>query len=1173
MAITLTPSQVKALAFDNHIILTANAGSGKTATLTQRMIKIMREMEPFDIHSVVAITFTELAASELFHKVQTFVDSEITTLLPDAPEMERLFEIKSSLVNANISTIHSFCLNLLKEFPLEADIDANIQIIDRFTQDEFVTASIRKVLNRWFEDPDKKLRLKKIMRVFLDKNNLIGALSSGINTRYVLSADVFTSIENEDTNAIRKVHELYFGKIFSLLVDSKEIEFLTHLAEENYKVTGVPQDNNPFGFIKFLRDNREIIFTAKNELRAFKKGLKDKYDSAVIAALLPKIKPLLTSDGQITSTELIDFNVGFYKLLKDVIDEYNERKRSRSYLDFEDMQLLTRELLKNENVLKVLAARFKYILVDEYQDTNDLQYSIIIPLLEGLTRNNLFVVGDDKQSIYGFRGADLAVFNRTRDEIKDKNPEGDLSLKETFRMTPELCGFVNKLFRSVFSGATREFNEVPFKETIAGIKQREIEESKIEVIRTPPEQKQAEILVNRLISFYLQYKEKGVSFRDIAILVNKNSDLLPLRRALAAKNVPFNTIGGSGFFKTQVVLDFLNYLEFLVFPESDTALTGLLRSPFFNYSDEELLILLSERKVSVYEQLKEKALNIDKVAATVNTLAAMRSFARNSRPFDILQKIAAENEYLKIMAARQNGEQIIADFNKLLDVSFLYSSTGIRNLPEYVRFIKNAYSKDNDETNADISEGKDAVRVMTIHKAKGLQYTAVFIYNSGDNSSNDKSTIYFDKDLGFISKIRSEDDIVEKKTNLTVAYYNYVRKRKELAEYNRKFYVALTRASNFLFLFYEIKRNQNLPASFVGRIYEVFGEDVPSGLEEVVTVYTPAEEPANKDMQLTIPLEYKTGVVEEFLPEEEPEDELKIPDNDLTVIPRFSTAQSFSSSHYTSYSSCPVKFYIQYRASIGQLLEGAIIPEEDEAIDDTSENEFSANNVSTDSAFPKITGNKYGTMIHNLLSVDNFNSLDDQYKASKIDVYLDQDNLSEGEKQQMLARMDQALRYVAESSYLNVPGIQRKHNEMQLLTRFEGVIIEGRLDLVIETDECTLVADYKTNTVTEQSVDATARSYRPQMDLYAWMISRTVNQNNPKKIKIYLHFLQINKECIFEYDSAQIQNIEQKVAAMIKDMRNNSFIKEPSHCPFCPYSPDKSRCIIPDTLFQAKSDV
>ena len=317
-----------------------------------------------------------------------------------------------------------------------------------------------------------------------------------------------------------------------------------------------------------------------------------------------------------------DFLIGttrdLFTLYERILSDYQNTKLSQAKLDFNDLQIKTRDLLKNdEGIRQELVSRHKYYMIDEYQDTNELQYNLVMYLTSELKSANLFIVGDPKQSIYAFRGADVSIFKKTRNKIVE-NAGIAISLRENFRSLSTIIAFVNYFFDSLMDAESANRFEVPYEPLK---KARPMQPNgSIECLFGTKDEGTADesALIARHIKNMRLNEEKvwarkngkegarSIAYGDIAILIRYRSHLPNIEHALLEAGIPYLTTGGIGFYQRQEIYDIWNYLNFLNKPtENYTSLVGVLRGPAFGISDTELYEISLQDEANFWEKAQK----------------------------------------------------------------------------------------------------------------------------------------------------------------------------------------------------------------------------------------------------------------------------------------------------------------------------------------------------------------------------------------------------------------------------------------------------------------------------------------------------------------------------------------------------------------------------------------
>ena len=499
----LTLNQKKALDIERHIALTAGAGSGKTAVLVNRYIEILIEKK-LRVGQVVAITFTEKAAAELRQRILREIENRIS----DGRDVEKLIEIKGSMISAQISTIHAFCSRILREHPIEANVDIGFRVIDVIEQRMSVRSAIKSVLETIAEYPNDdpsyqrlatllrifgEKRLEQIITKFFSRRYAIDRLSDKI---YQLSDDQILSywqqfVQDQLSQVIEKnfpiedwIDHLNITLTIAKGRNAKTVRDLVDKLDANRNLQKNILILNQISDLVLTKDKKNVakqnFFGKGTEIEEFE----NQVQFLVKAGQTVKKFPFINSDDRL----LVGISHSLVEIYCRVRDHYDTRNAQQGVLDFDDILVKAKILLQNQVIQNRLAQRYAYIMVDEYQDTNTLQYEILKPIISDFSTGNFFIVGDQKQSIYGFRDADVRVFQQTTNEMlkyQEKNTSdfkwderllsstqrekcGALHLAENFRLLSNLIAFVNLLFEQIMGYELENEFEVRYDPLIKG---------------------------------------------------------------------------------------------------------------------------------------------------------------------------------------------------------------------------------------------------------------------------------------------------------------------------------------------------------------------------------------------------------------------------------------------------------------------------------------------------------------------------------------------------------------------------------------------------------------------------------------------------------------------------------------------------------------------------------
>ncbi len=868
----LTQEQQKALALDKNISVTAGAGSGKTTLLVERFLKIALQ-SPSGVRGILAITFTKKAAAEM----QERTAEEVNRRLNDSgskQERARLLQIRDQLSMTSISTIHGFCARILREFPIEAGLPPDFTEMDDFQQQTIMRTAIDQVFKQ--ADQNKGTPCPSLFDT-VEKSSIEEILNTALKAPFEMkrlqerfadfTADSYRDfLERRWLRAMRDfvLPPAAFNELMNLIqsvLNTDTIPLKTGVGHEARLLlqkavalnNGAEPDREAYRTIFdltsfFTGSQNKALKSVKNfggntcwgpqsreqliELSGFCAAIEERKKSS---------NPGFPDD----SNDLIWFGLlqDIFTLHKVTEAVYKNLKAERGWLDFEDLLILALNLLReNEAVRRTLARRFEYIMVDEFQDTNTLQWEIVSQLAagkEGLAKNKIFIVGDPKQSIYGFRNADIRIFKQVKDQFAAiagaSVKEGNIVFSGSFRFLPRLNAFINYLFGGVLQESAADPFRVGYhplkamrnvpgtgRAELALLDETESEEEYIArtIARLKEEQASVHVYENG-------ETKRPFEYGDAAILMRSRSNLLKIEQALRKYDIPYQTVKGIGFWQKQEVYDFYHLLRFLSNPQDDLALVGVLRSPLFMLSDEALFFLAQADGMDYLHKMHtvasgKAALPEEEKESLIRTLNLLRKWIvlRGRMPLtDFCEIIMDDLKLRTLYAAQLNGEQLTANIEKLIQQVARFESAGLGSLNDFVKNMEELIENGMREGEAQlVREDLGSVKIMTIHAAKGLQFPVVFVPYLNKENGKKQAGVYLDADFGLALKPASygaESSLL----------YDLLRQRqnqKEIAEARRVFYTAVTRAACRVYLSAQLKKEKVVPHSPLKWMTEVF---------------------------------------------------------------------------------------------------------------------------------------------------------------------------------------------------------------------------------------------------------------------------------------------------------------------------------------------------------------
>lgn len=799
---SLTPEQKRAVELlGKDICVSAGAGSGKTGVLVERFVNLVVK-EGLHVSEILCITFTDKAAGQMKQRIAERFHS------PGKEQHRQEVEF------AYISTIDSFCSRLLRENALEAGLDPDFVILKEYEAGFLQRSLAENLLVQWETvSPDGyNLLIEELYCRDLAESavELLAKIrSSGLHPKDI---PVKNDILSELNETLKSIY-LCIKRIEDLLTDlppsSKqrenteralaELKHLKNLRPEEIKaehVTRLPEIELRVG--KTLKENLKI-------LEDLLKRLKQQYWENVT----------------------IRTKLALKEFLSQLLQLYQEEKKRRSVLDFNDLIENTVDLLRTFPSLREgLRSKFRHILVDEFQDTNNLQRI----LLEMLKREgNLFVVGDAQQSIYGFRYADLEVFLEHMSQTKERGGE-IVHLDRNFRSRPEVLCFVNQVFK-----AQRAFSErsesngndsTGWRPLLAGSAFSPKESPSVELILARGEKiedarkVEAHLLANRIqeivqngeLKITRSNSNRPLTYGDFAILFRSITDIKLFEEALEEMGIPFFVMSGKGLYDAREVIDLVNLLQLIDNPLDEVKLVAVLRSPFAGIDDHTLFWLAHYAKNKgdekpLFFQLDEldsvSEINLyqkERLLRFRESLERFRGLKERLSIASLIENILAKTHYDSRVLAFPGGRQSYANLRKFTELTREFEKRGILGLPQFLRDIRDLRVAETRESEAPTDlEVDNVVKILTIHKAKGLEFPVVAVADLGRGKQNRQPDILFSRKGGLGLKIINP---LTKKPEATASFEEIEQeiKIKAEGEEERVFYVALTRAQEHLIL-------------------------------------------------------------------------------------------------------------------------------------------------------------------------------------------------------------------------------------------------------------------------------------------------------------------------------------------------------------------------------------
>lgn len=975
---------------DRDLVVTAGAGSGKTKVLVERYLYLLEK--GFSIDSIVAITFTKKAAQEMKERIQQ--------AQPDKP-----------LSSARISTIHSFCQALIKDYPREAGVDPQFAIGEEWEMQALLMEIAEEAVGKALQT-----REEEIVELSEEFRHLRQLAETLVETYRQMASKGQTQFDIVDNRPELKQE---IG-VYHLRLQETISEFLTTTGNQQLTAAGKRRVDNlkelwPDIRSLLAREPLEGIFQLLEVLKGNWGKLKEEI-SVVKDTAQGLEQALLDYQG-------VGFLIGVQDLLKEIHQTYQRAKRHRSILDFNDLEQLALKVLQ-----QVKPPEIKHLMVDEFQDTNRVQKSIIDALL--LPETKLFVVGDPKQSIYRFRGAEVQVFTNTCQEIESRGGEV-ISLQDNFRSSPGIIRFTNEFFARLMAEDAIEYEPSRDNREDMGCNVELLLCPQVEEGKTAERRVEASLVAQRILEFL--YENPTYSYKDIALLFRQTSNVAIYEEALRDQDIPFVNLSGRDFYFKQEIKDVFNLIECLLDPLDTLAEIAILRSPLFNVSDEGLY----------WYQLNklDQALSTDqeKINQAHDSLSKWRKRAQFIPAPQVIEEALEETKFLEKMLVI-NG-QAYANLIKLLQKSRKLAASGYISLVEQRNYMKSIVAQKGQEGEARLdAEHEDVVKIMTIHGSKGLEFPVVVLPDLDSRiNQGERGLIGYHPDIGLGVRNTATHQRIKERNQ-----------QEELAEAKRLLYVAVTRAEDYLIC--------------SGMEQDV---DESKSLAELATLWKWLNLGCSElpDTHFRFRSQINPNVPRKTPRGDQSEEGFTLPIKPLAEVSSKPATLSFSVTSLMTYAQCPRAYFYRY---VLQAPEIGDLP-----------TTYRTTRIS------RLTPLQRGNIVHRVC--ENITERSQVNKVLRWAAEMEGVILTEEDAKVCLAIINPYL----ESTYFKQ--LDHTKREVSFMLPVADFFVSGTIDQVRVEPEGVGILDFKTNNVKAAQIGDEAKKYHWQLLIYAWATNKLLN--------------------------------------------------------------------------------
>jgi ATP-dependent exoDNAse (exonuclease V) beta subunit len=1084
------PEQRDAVEAQGRVFVSAGAGTGKTAVLVERFVRAVCD-EGLDVESLLVITYTKRAAGELRARIR----SELVAR--DRVDLARRID------GAWISTVHAFCNRLLRAYPFDAGLDPRFRELDEPQAAVLRGEAFDRALERFCSgDQPDRLRLLASYGGGRLRTMLIGVYETlrAAGRELVLELGDAPPIEEARAQLEEAARCLVEDVSATEAQRSSATALLEHLAG----------GARP-GRLLDLTD-----FRARGERAATYNEARKRVEQAALDIAAAGDRDL------------------FQELLDGFAAEYAAAKERESALDFEDLQLYARDLLRDTpSVREREQLRFREIMVDEFQDTNRLQCELIDLVAGERGTCRVFTVGDEFQSIYGFRHADVQVFRERRAEA-----EGGLTLSRNYRSRPEVLAAVNYLFSEEFGdefqplAASREFPDPVFGHPVELlVTDRAAYADSSDHWRRG----EARAIARRV----RELVDAGAAAPgEIVLLFAAGTDSEWYEEELREQGLPTYRAAGRGYFGQQQVTDLLAYLSLLRNRYDDRALVTVLASPFVGVSNDALVLV---RRAAGRRPLftgVEHALPAGLAERDARLVRAFRqrydrlvAASGRSSLESLCEQIVAEHDYDLAVLARWDGRRRFANLRKLARLARSYEELRGADLEGFVRFVRAQEAVGTREVDAAAEEeGADAVRLLTIHSAKGLEFKVVIVADAG----RERRPPHSDEILA-LSDGRFGFRVVDPVTSKPRSAFSYDdvragREAEERAERLRLYYVAMTRAVDRLIVSGAIdiarQADQTTPMGWVlsrlGALEEL--EAAQAGPVELLRgdarwlVRVDRNVRDDRGVEESHPLDAEDGQLQLFeaLPEAVVRLAPVLPVLEPAALPPLHRARTLSYSALALFEQCSYKYFARYVAGMRERRNDG------EGLGATA----------------------VGSIVHAILE-----SLDLRAPEVPADLAARFPDASPEELDRIVGHVTA---YCESGLAARLAVLDGAVSEQRFAFQLGDVLLHGFIDVLHRADSRALVVDFKTNALGDASpAEIVEQEYRMQRLVYALACLRA----GAEEVEVVYQFLERPDELVTTtFVREEAGRFEEELAATIALIDEGRFVPTPSElaCTGCP---------------------
>ncbi|MCR5742678.1 MAG: helicase-exonuclease AddAB subunit AddA [Lachnospiraceae bacterium] len=1147
-----------------NLLVAAGAGSGKTAVLTEHIVEKISD-GTFDIDRLLVVTFTNAAAREMKDRIRL----KLRERLSHDPSNSRLRLQESLIASSDICTIDSLCGKIVKQYFYTIGVDPGMKVGDGGELELMKNDVCLSMLEKEYEEGNIEfLNFRDMFSGDIDDNKIIGVILKLYNkSRSFPDPDAWLSdVRSQNTNYRDFIKEYVSDEIVGtvaeyeiLLKDALEADLpdkaiavissdidnvkslegldfddmivkIGELKFENWKCYGKNDSADLKKIGDAFKDRRSNLKGNVTDIKSIYAGMTDETLEKENSLIAPAIG------------ELIDLTKKFGEM-------YGEEKDKKSICDFNDVAHRALKILYKDgepsDVAMELSEHYQEVLIDEYQDCNDVQESLMYALSRcHRGENNIFMVGDVKQSIYGFRQANPGIFLKKYNTYASEGDRIKIELSDNFRSRSGVIDFINDVFRLIMKqevggidynddSALNAGAEYPQREALDSEVLMLVREPKTDVTKEEQEAKMVAARVVELMNPSNPYKVKDsdngmrdIRYGDIAILCRSlNATQNAFVRAFREYGIPLYCENEKGFFSSIEIQNILDYLRIVDNPLQDIPLAASMRNVFGEFSARELsdIRLTGEKKgfkgfANCVMALREDS---PKVNAFLENLERYRNLAVVLPIHELIIRILEESGYNYYVSSLPGGDRRMLNIKALISNARNYENTTLKGLFNFIRYIERLKKYEVDvETDSGDGSGVNAVRLMSIHKSKGLEFPVVILagLTRQFNDMDTKDMFLVSNTLGVGCEYRDPNYHIKMKTfkkRAIAKKMGYELREEEL----RVLYVGMTRAKELLILSGSCEDDDELQKYFKG------------APDDEGRLPTKAIASAKNYMEWIMGALVIRGFDDKTFPTDSSmaSEELRLSSSsysfrmvvvDYHRIPGIveKTEEASDNSEYEALDQ-RLKDILSFRYPHEALVNLPAIESVSDIKMASMDDEFAHNMYDHGSSSHSrgdskdgITAADIGTAVHKVMELIRFEDVDLNNIASCVDAQIEElmsvGKLSELEnsmvrrqiiykffESNLAARMCEAAKknnlYKEKQFLIGIPA----HELYSDVMADDNILVRGIIDAFFIEDDHIVLMDYKTDATREIGADGLVKKYRAQLEQYKTLLNRMFDMN------------------------------------------------------------------------------